>query len=94
MHLIGAIIIGFFAGLIAKLIMPGKDPGGFIMTTLIGIVGAVIATFLGRTLGWYGPGEGAGFLASIGGAIILLFLYRFIARPTGTGRRMGPTYSR
>lgn len=62
MHLIGAIIIGFFAGIIAKLLMPGKDPGGFIVTTLLGMGGALLATFLGRSFGWYGPNENAGFL--------------------------------
>ena len=74
MHLIGAIIIGFFAGIIAKLLMPGKDPGGFIVTTLLGMGGALLATFLGRSFGWYGPNENAGFLASIVGAILILFL--------------------
>ncbi len=95
MHLIGAIIIGFFAGVIAKLLMPGKDPGGFIITTLLGMGGALLATFLGRSFGWYGPNENAGFLASIVGAILILFLYRVIARPGGGGRKTPrPTYSR
>jgi uncharacterized membrane protein YeaQ/YmgE (transglycosylase-associated protein family) len=92
MHLIGAIIIGFFAGVIAKLLMPGKDPGGFIVTTLLGMGGALLATFLGRSFGWYGPNENAGFLASIAGAILILFLYRIIARP-GRRKTPRPTYS-
>lgn len=92
MHLIGAIIIGFFAGIIAKLLMPGKDPGGFIITTLLGMGGALLATFLGRSFGWYEPNENAGFLASIVGAILILFLYRIIARP-GRRKTPRPTYS-
>lgn len=92
MHLIGAIIIGFFAGIIAKLLMPGKDHGGFIVTTLLGMGGALLATFLGRSFGWYGPNENAGFLASIVGAILILFLYRIIARPGGR-KTPRPTYS-
>lgn len=92
MQIIGAIIIGFFAGIIAKLLMPGKDPGGFIVTTLLGMGGALLATLLGRSFGWYGPGENAGFLASIAGAILILFLYRVIARPKGRGTAR-PTYS-
>jgi uncharacterized membrane protein YeaQ/YmgE (transglycosylase-associated protein family) len=74
------IVIGFLAGLVAKLIMPGRDPGGFIITTLLGIVGALVATYLGQALGWYGPGDGAGFIGAVVGAIILLVLYRMIGR--------------
>ncbi len=77
---IGAIIIGLLAGIVAKLIMPGKDPGGFIITTIIGIVGALVATWLGQAIGWYGEGEAAGFIGAIVGAIILLAIYRFIVR--------------
>ena len=80
MHIIGTIIIGFIVGLIAKLLMPGRDPGGFIITTLLGIAGAVIAFYIGRGVGWYGPNDSAGFLASIVGAIILLALYRMLFR--------------
>jgi len=69
-------IIGLIAGALAKLIMPGKDPGGIIVTMLIGIAGALIAGFLGRALGWYAEGESAGFLMSVLGAIILLAVYR------------------
>ena len=79
--MISAIIIGLVVGALAKFIMPGKDPGGIIITILLGIAGSVVATFLGRTLGWYRPGEGAGFIASLIGAIILLAIYRaFVGR--------------
>ncbi|UPG73726.1 GlsB/YeaQ/YmgE family stress response membrane protein [Roseomonas gilardii subsp. gilardii] len=80
MGIIWTIIIGFIVGLIAKFLMPGRDPGGFIITTILGIVGAVVATYLGQAVGWYGPGQGAGFIASIVGAIIVLFIYRMVAR--------------
>jgi uncharacterized membrane protein YeaQ/YmgE (transglycosylase-associated protein family) len=73
-----AIIIGLIVGALAKLIMPGKDPGGIIVTILIGIAGSLIATFLGRALGWYRPGEGAGFIMSLLGAVLLLWIYRVI----------------
>jgi uncharacterized membrane protein YeaQ/YmgE (transglycosylase-associated protein family) len=74
------IVIGALAGIIAKAIMPGKDPGGCIVTILLGIGGAMLAGFLGNALGWYRQGEGAGFIAAIIGAIIILFIYRLIAR--------------
>ena len=80
MHLIWVIIIGFLAGIVAKLLMPGRDPGGIIVTMLIGIAGALVAGFIGRALGWYAPGEPAGFLMATLGAILLLFLYRQFAR--------------
>ncbi len=80
MHIIWTILIGFAAGAIAKLIMPGKDPGGFIITTLLGIVGAVVATYLGHLIGWYKAGEGAGFIGAIVGAFILLLIYRLIRK--------------
>ena len=73
---IGWIVFGLIVGFIAKLLMPGRDPGGFIITMLLGIAGAVIGGMLGRALGWYGPNEGAGFLMSLLGAILLLVLYR------------------
>ena len=73
---IGWIVFGLIVGVIAKMLMPGRDPGGFIVTILLGIVGAVVGGMIGRTLGWYGPNEGAGFLMSLLGAIILLVLYR------------------
>lgn len=70
------IILGAVAGVLGKLIMPGKDPGGFVVTILLGIGGALLAGFLGKTLGFYQEGEGAGFIAATIGAIILLFIYR------------------
>ncbi len=75
---IGWIIFGLIVGVIAKLLMPGRDPGGFIVTMLLGIAGALLGGWLGRALGWYGPNEGAGFLMSIVGAIILLALYHMM----------------
>ena len=77
---LGWILIGLIAGAIAKALMPGRDPGGCLVTIVIGIAGAVLAGFLGQSVGWYRPGEGAGFLAAIVGAIIILFVYRMIAR--------------
>jgi uncharacterized membrane protein YeaQ/YmgE (transglycosylase-associated protein family) len=79
---LGWIVFGLIAGVIAKLIMPGKDPGGFIVTILLGIAGAVLAGFLGRALGLYGEGEATGLIMSIVGAIILLALYRVFTRKT------------
>jgi uncharacterized membrane protein YeaQ/YmgE (transglycosylase-associated protein family) len=79
MSIIWTIIIGLIVGIVAKFLMPGRDPGGFVITAIIGIVGSVIATYLGRTLGMYQPGESAGFIAAVIGAIILLFLYRLVA---------------
>ena len=73
------IVIGAVAGAIAKFIMPGRDPGGCLVTILLGVAGAALAGFLGNQLGWYRQGEGAGFLAAIVGAIIILFVYRLIA---------------
>jgi uncharacterized membrane protein YeaQ/YmgE (transglycosylase-associated protein family) len=81
MGIIWAIIIGFFAGLIAKFIVPGRnEPRGFILTTILGIVGSVVATWLGQAIGWYGPNDGAGFIASIVGAIIILLIWGAVAR--------------
>lgn len=81
---IGWIIFGLIVGAIAKLLMPGRDPGGFIVTMLLGIAGAVLGGFLGRALGWYGPNDGAGFLVSLLGAVLLLWIYRMmvVRRPT------------
>jgi len=73
-----ALIIGLVVGALAKLIMPRRDPGGIIVTMLIGIAGSFIATFLGRALGWYRNGQGAGFIASLIGAILLLWIYRMV----------------
>jgi len=77
------IFVGLLVGVVAKLLMPGRDPGGLVITILIGIAGSIIAGFIGRSIGWYSAGEPAGFIASILGAIALLFLYRALA---GRGR--------
>ena len=77
--IIGWIVIGLLAGGIAKLLMPGKDPGGCIVTILLGIAGALLAGFLGRAIGWYGPDDqGAGFVAAIVGAFVILLVYRLV----------------
>jgi len=73
-------LIGLVAGALAKLIMPGKDPGGIIVTMLLGIAGSLVAGFLGRSLGWYQEGQGAGLILSVVGAIILLAIYRLFKR--------------
>lgn len=74
------LIIGLIVGAVAKLIVPGRDPGGFIITIIIGIVGSMIAGFLGRSLGWYNDGEPVGFIASVVGAILLLMVYRMATK--------------
>lgn len=81
MSILWTIIIGFIVGVIAKFIMPGSktEPKGFILTTILGIVGAFFATYLGQAVGWYQPGQSAGFIGGIVGAIILLFVYGLIA---------------
>ena len=80
MGIIWTIIIGFVAGVIAKFIMPGdNEPSGFILTAILGIVGAFVATFLGQALGWYRPGEGAGLIGAVVGAIVVLFAYSMLA---------------
>jgi uncharacterized membrane protein YeaQ/YmgE (transglycosylase-associated protein family) len=73
------ILIGLLAGAIAKAITPGRDPGGCLITIVIGIAGAVLAGFVGQQLGWYRAGQGAGFIAAIVGAVVILFVYRLIA---------------
>jgi uncharacterized membrane protein YeaQ/YmgE (transglycosylase-associated protein family) len=80
LHIIGTIVIGFLAGVVAKLLMPGRDPGGFIVTTALGIVGAFVATYLGQAIGWYGADEGAGFIGAVVGAVILLAAYHLFKR--------------
>jgi len=80
MHVIGWIVFGLIVGALAKLVMPGRDPGGIIVTMLLGIAGALLGGFLGRALGLYGPGEAAGWLMSFLGAVILLMLYRMLVR--------------
>ncbi len=79
MHILWTIIIGFVVGVIAKFLMPGKnEPQGFILTAILGIVGAFVATYLGQAVGWYHSGESAGFIGGIVGAVILLFVYGLI----------------
>lgn len=80
MWIIWTIIIGLLAGIVAKLLMPGKDPGGFIITTVLGVAGAFLATWLGQAVGWYDQGEAAGFIGAVVGAIIILAAYRLIRR--------------
>jgi uncharacterized membrane protein YeaQ/YmgE (transglycosylase-associated protein family) len=80
MSLIITLIIGLLAGIVAKLLMPGRDPGGFIITTLLGIAGAFLATYLGQAIGWYRADEAAGFIGAVVGAILVLVIYRMIAR--------------
>ena len=81
MGIIWTIVIGFVAGVVAKFIMPGSnEPSGFVLTTLLGIVGAVVASYLGRALGWYAPGEGAGLVGAVVGAIVVLFVWGVIAK--------------
>jgi uncharacterized membrane protein YeaQ/YmgE (transglycosylase-associated protein family) len=76
MGIIGWIIFGLIVGAVAKLLMPGRDPGGWIVTILLGIAGALVGGFLGRAVGWYGPNDAAGFLMAMVGALVLLGLYR------------------
>jgi uncharacterized membrane protein YeaQ/YmgE (transglycosylase-associated protein family) len=76
------IVIGLVAGVLAKFLMPGRDPGGIIMTILLGIAGALVATLLGKLVGWYQPGESAGFIAATLGAILVLFVYKKMRKPT------------
>ena len=80
MDILYTLLIGLLVGIVAKFLMPGRDPGGFIITTLIGIAGAMLARFLGQGMNWYAQGEPAGFIASVFGAILLLMLYRTIGR--------------
>lgn len=87
MGIIWTILIGFVVGLLANFLTPGRDPGGFFITAAIGIVGSIIATYLGRFLGWYQPGESAGFIASLIGAVVLLLAYRMVSnKQTGFNR--------
>jgi uncharacterized membrane protein YeaQ/YmgE (transglycosylase-associated protein family) len=78
---LGWILFGLIVGAIAKLLMPGRDPGGILVTMALGIAGALLGGFLGRVLGWYGPNDGAGFFMSLLGAILLLWIYRMIIAP-------------
>jgi uncharacterized membrane protein YeaQ/YmgE (transglycosylase-associated protein family) len=83
--LLWTIVIGLVAGALAKLVMPGKDPGGILITIILGIGGALLATVLGRLTGWYAPDKGAGFIAATLGAIVILLIYRMIK-----GRKVAP----
>ena len=80
MSIIWTIIIGFIVGLVARFLMPGRDPAGFVVTAILGIVGALVATWIGQALGWYAPGQPAGFIGSVIGAIIVLAIYHLIRR--------------
>ena len=81
MGIIWTIVIGFLAGVIAKFVMPGsKEPSGFILTTILGIFGAIVASYLGQALGWYAPGEGAGLIGAVVGAVIVLAVWGFASR--------------
>jgi uncharacterized membrane protein YeaQ/YmgE (transglycosylase-associated protein family) len=80
MNILWIIVIGFAIGFIAKLLMPGRDPGGFIITILLGIGGSFVATYLGQHFGWYRPGQPAGFVGAIMGAIVILIVYRLFTR--------------
>jgi uncharacterized membrane protein YeaQ/YmgE (transglycosylase-associated protein family) len=84
MGMIGTLVIGLIAGIVAKFLMPGKDPGGFIITMLLGVAGAFVATYLGQAIGWYQAGQGAGFIGAVVGAIILLVIYRLVRRRSET----------
>jgi uncharacterized membrane protein YeaQ/YmgE (transglycosylase-associated protein family) len=85
MPLLWTILIGLIAGVVAKLLMPGKDPGGFIITTLLGIGGAVLSTYLGQFIGIYQAGQSAGFIGAVVGAVVILWIYRQIQKKKTTG---------
>ena len=89
MSFLWMLIVGLVVGAIAKLFMPGRDPGGVIVTMLIGVAGALVAGFLGRAVGWYSEGQPAGFIASILGSILLLAIYRAVIGKAGTGGSTG-----
>ena len=78
MHLLWELIIGLVVGAVAKFLMPGKDPGGIWITMIIGIAGSILATYIGQAIGWYQAGQGAGFIMSVVGAIVLILIYRVI----------------
>lgn len=80
MHWLWVVFIGLITGALAKLLMPGKDPGGFIVTILLGIAGSVVATWLGQAIGWYREGQSAGLIMSIVGAVLLLAAYRVVRK--------------
>jgi uncharacterized membrane protein YeaQ/YmgE (transglycosylase-associated protein family) len=82
MHIIGWIVFGLVVGIVAKFLMPGRDPGGFVVTAILGIVGALVGGFVGRSIGWYGDGDPVGFIMAVVGAIAVLAVYRFSMRQT------------
>jgi len=84
MHIIGWILFGLIVGIVAKFLMPGRDPGGFVITAVLGIVGGLVGGFVGRAMGWYRDGDAVGFLMAVIGAIIVLALYRFTIGRTAT----------
>lgn len=90
MSIIGWILFGLIVGVVAKLLMPGRDPGGMIVTILLGIVGALIGGFIGRVLGWYGDSDPVGFIMAVMGAILVLFAYRKISGPSRVGGNLSP----
>jgi uncharacterized membrane protein YeaQ/YmgE (transglycosylase-associated protein family) len=84
MHILWIILIGFVAGVIAKLVTPGdNEPQGFILTTVLGIVGAFVATYLGQAIGWYGPDQSAGLIGAVVGAVLILLVWGFVVRSRG-----------
>ena len=84
MHIIGWIVFGLVVGIVAKFLMPGRDPGGFVITAILGIVGALVGGFVGRSIGWYGEGDPVGFVMAVIGSIIVLALYRVTLGRTAT----------
>jgi len=82
MYIIGWILFGLVVGIVAKFLMPGRDPGGFFITVLLGIVGSLVGGFLGRLVGWYGDGDPVGFVMAVVGSIVLLAAYRLTMGPT------------
>lgn len=85
MHIIGWIVFGVVVGIVAKFLMPGRDPGGFVITAILGIVGALVGGFVGRSIGWYREGDPVGFVMAVIGSIILLALYRVTLGRTAIG---------
>lgn len=85
MHIIGWIVFGLVVGIVAKFLMPGRDPGGFVITAILGIVGALVGGYVGRMIGWYGEGDPIGFVMAVVGAIIVLAVYRFTMGRTVSG---------
>ncbi len=89
MSVLGWILFGLLVGVVAKLLMPGRDPGGMIVTILLGIAGALVGGFLGRVLGWYREGDPVGFLMAVMGAILVLFVFRKLSGPPRVGVKGG-----